>query len=443
MLFFIILMLMYLIMFMVNMFRLFHVSIWAGKSQKDIDQIICSYSKKIWLIIPVMNEQTIIRDTFNHFRDISIHFPNLFIAFVTTNKEKSTNTNITTNRILKELISKDDKRIFLFNYPEKKGVMAHQINYAIKKIEEIEMGDDFWIGIYNADSRISIECIKYIYYKLDKVIDKENICFQQYSWYYKNSIAEKRSLIGSASLWQTRWSLIFELYRVLAENEKNRKMLNSFPVTDLLYQKMNYVIGHGFYIYAPTLYKLGGFPEVTINEDAFLGYLLNLNRINIIPVPFLEAAEFTDKISIYIKQQSVWFNGPLFAFQYLKLYIISREDISNYEKLRAFLLALKLFMHAVYWIGGPILLMCAFIYSLHSVCLIFIFIFVVLLYLPFTNLCVAKVVNKYFVKTAKQAKTSLIFCPMSYILHSFGPIRNIVLCLLGKNTIENKYKTER
>lgn len=443
MLFFIILMLMYLVMFFVNMFRLNYVKSWAVKSQKSFKQVECSYSKKIWLIIPVMNEQAIIEETYKHFRDISSCFPNLSICFVTTNKEELIANMATTYSILQELIKNENKKIYLFNYPERKGVMAHQLNYAVKKIKEIEKGDDFWIGIYNADSRINVESLKYIYYNLDKVSDKESICFQQYSWYYNKNIAEKCSLVGSASLWQTRWSLIFELYRVLAENGKNKKSRYFLPLVNLLCQRMNYVIGHGFYINASMLNKIGGFPENTINEDAFLGYLLNINRISIIPIPFLEAADFTDKLSIYIKQQSVWFNGPLFAFQYFKLYIDSQKDISRFEVLRALLLALKLFIHAVYWIVGPVLLGCAFIYSLKSVCFLFIFILIVTLYLPFTNLCVEKIVRKYFVKRARQAKASWIFCPMSYILHCFGPIRNIILSVLGRNTIDNKYKTER
>lgn len=81
---------------------------------------------------------------------------------------------------------------------------------------------------------------------------------------------------------------------------------------------MNYVIGHGLYIKVIDLKTLGGFPEDTINEDACLGYLLNCNNIKIIPIPFLEKAESPNKVSIYIKQQTTWFNGPWYAFQYWK-----------------------------------------------------------------------------------------------------------------------------
>ena len=30
-----------------------------------------------------------------------------------------------------------------------------------------------------------------------------------------------------------------------------------------------------------------------------------------------------------------------------------------------------------------------------------------------------------------------------YFIHSFGPIINVIRSVLGKNTIKNKYKTER
>ena len=86
---------------------------------------------------------------------------------------------------------------------------------------------------------------------------------------------------------------------------------------------MNYVIGHGLYIRRSVLQSVGFFPENSINEDAFLGFLLNEARIKIIPFKELEHAEFVDRIDSYIKQQNVWFNGPFDAFKYYKSWINS------------------------------------------------------------------------------------------------------------------------
>lgn len=268
----------------------------------------------LYLIVPVLNEQRIIEETYMHFRDIVNQFEKVYVVYVTTEKEGP--CSITTYEMIKRLMEADvcNKKIYLFHYPYKKGVMAHQLNYAIDQLEKINPSLNFWIGIYNADSRISVSTIDYIINNINQK-DCLHKCFQQYSWYITKS-NKSHDILNSAALWQTRWTLVFELARV-----RFQAALDSAKLPDSIYfilEKMNYVIGHGLYIKVIDLKTLGGFPEDTINEDACLGYLLNCNNIKIIPIPFLEKAESPNRVSIYIKQQTTWFNGPWYAFQYWK-----------------------------------------------------------------------------------------------------------------------------
>ena len=71
-------------------------------------------------------------------------------------------------------------------------------------------------------------------------------------------------------------------------------------------------------------------------------------------------------------------------------------------------------------------------------------ILIILLELPFTHYLVRKLIISNITEEEKceLAKPS-VYCIIFFIVHSFGAIRNIYLQAIGKNKMENKYKTER
>lgn len=389
----------------------------------------------LYLIVPVLNEQRIIEETYMHFRDIVNQFEKVYVVYVTTEKEGP--CSITTYEMIKRLMEADvcNKKIYLFHYPYKKGVMAHQLNYAIDQLEKINPSLNFWIGIYNADSRISVSTIDYIINNINQK-DCLHKCFQQYSWYITKS-NKSHDILNSAALWQTRWTLVFELARV-----RFQAALDSAKLPDSIYsilEKMNYVIGHGLYIKVIDLKTLGGFPEDTINEDACLGYLLNCNNIKIIPIPFLEKAESPNRVSIYIKQQTTWFNGPWYAFQYWKC----KMKAQGKNNVRYLLLAFKLFLHALYWLLAPILLLFICPICITNLYQLGLWIGTVLLYLPIMHFIVEKsIVYLEDIKAGSVPHASL-WCIPFFAIHCFGPIRNLYFQLRKQNSIDYKYKTER
>ena len=238
----------------------------------------------------MLNEQKIAKKTYLNFKQLTQKMKNVKVMFVTTSKEVKKDGNLTTYEILKELIKNDDK-IFLCNYPQKTGVMAHQVNYAIKEIEKYRFNHEkIIIGVYNADSKINVETIEYVLEKEENKNENEDVCYQQYSWYKLCNNSKHKGIIASASLWRTRWSLTFEIFRVkqqewintIYEKVNRFKILRPFNrILHIVFEKMNYVIGHGFYMDIDLLHKIGGFPENTINEDAFLGYIINNKNIKI------------------------------------------------------------------------------------------------------------------------------------------------------------------
>ncbi len=412
------------------------------------------YAQLVYLIIPMLNEQTMAKNTYYNFKKIVDEMNNVRVIFVTTSKEIKQKNKKTTYEILKDLI-KNESNMFVYNYSENKGVMAHQVNYAIKIISENRnKNQKILIGIYNADSEINTKAIKYVLEKEKKRQKDEAICYQQYSWYRIDRNSRLRSIMSSASLWQTRWSLTFEITRVKQQQLLNRfykkknnlKLIKSInELIYMIFEKMNYVIGHGFYMDMDLLQKIGNLPEDTINEDAFLGYIINNENIEIDVIPYLEKADFAPKTSIYVKQQTTWVNGPIYAFQYFKLYL-KRRTLNIKEKIRAFVLSIKLFLHFIYWIISPYLLLIILpilLYKYYSITGIIIAIAIILLELPFTHYLVRKVTSFNIQEENNELAKPSFFCIPFFIIHSFGAIRNIFMQMIRKNKMENKYKTER
>ena len=394
------------------------------------------------------------KKTYLNFKQLTQKMTNVRVMFVTTSKEIKKDGNLTTYEILKELIKNDDK-IFLCNYPKNTGVMAHQLNYAVKEIEKKRVNHEkIIIGVYNADSKINLETIKYVLEKEKNKNNNEDVCYQQYSWYKLCGNSKNKKIIASASLWQTRWSLTFEIFRVKQQEWINKiyKKVNSLKILRtlnkilyIIFEKMNYVIGHGFYVDIDLLHKIGGFPEDTINEDAFLGYIINNKNIKIDAIPYLEKSDFAPSIPVYIKQQATWVNGPIYAFEYFKLY--NNNKLKTSEKIRAFILAIKLFLHFVYWLVSPyilLLILPILLYKIYNISGLIMAILIILLELPFTHYLVRKLIISNITEEEKceLAKPS-VYCIIFFIVHSFEAIRNIYLQAIGKNKMENKYKTER
>jgi hypothetical protein len=334
--------------------------------------------------------------------------------------------------ILQQL--KKDYNFKLINYPGENGVMSHQLNYAIKEISRNEQ-KEFLLGFYNVDSKISPKILNQIYNSLMK--DSESV-FQQYSYYtYNEPSSFEEKILVHLSLWQSRWALHFELGRVLLSNKL--KWLLSLKLLKL-FRSFHYVIGHGLFFSYQTWVDSKEFPEDQINEDACFGLKLYILNKKIKPINSLEKADFAERISIYSKQQSVWFNGPLFAFNYLDKDL--REK--NFSELvNALMGSLKLFSHALYWIGGPI-----FIYS---------YLFYLIIYCPisyslvwflliiyhsfFLNILTHRTLDKLGYHLPK---TSGLFYGLgAYLLHAWGPMLCLYKTISGKNTISNKYKTEK
>lgn len=382
-----------------SFYRLVRVYKFLLSSRASEDKSTECNGKKIDIIIPVYNETKTVGNSIRYFSKLE-NYCNVF--YVTTSKEAS---KATYKEILYLMDKYKTKNIFLDNCPNTAGTMATQLNYIAKKLP-----DDSIIGIYNIDSFPKSNTFKYVLNNIRK-----GGPLQQVSYFND----DKKFIMSSAQNWQNRWSVVYELGKYISKAKLN----------------FTYTIGHGLFIYKSDLDKYGYWSDKEINEDNELGYRILINNDKIRPIPFFEQAGFAKNLSVYIKQQSTWFNGPLYAFSYYK---------KNKKSFRNFLLSCLNFKAAVSWLLYPIFSLIVFILGVaFNYCHVSIVLFVAMIsYLTVINYLSYKILKKY-IPTLNYSSTSVLTDLFFFLIHSFGPCLTLFKVLLRKNTIKNKYNTEK
>lgn len=352
------------------------------------------------IIIPVYHEVNNIKKSVEYFSKI----PELCkVYYVTTSKEKD---RATYNEVKRQIEEQQAKNIYLDNCPNTEGTMANQLNYIAKKFPETCI-----IAIYNIDSFPELKTFQYVINNI-----KEDEVYQQVSFFNNTN----KGILKSAQDWQNRWSIIYEMGKYL----ENRG--NSFV----------YTIGHGLFLRKSILDKCGYWSEDEINEDNEFGYRLLCNNIKIKPIPFMEQADFANSLSIYVKQQSTWVNGPLYAFSYFKKG--NRKDIKN------FWLTLLNFKAYVSWtFFPPVFLMLTIASAFYNYIYTLLIVSLMTIYLSICNFLTAKLLKKLNYITNKKITINILNDFAFFIVHCFGGIITIGKIIKGKNTKQNKYNTEK
>lgn len=426
-------MLVYTIGILLSMYRLYISYNWLRKEER-LD-FSTKLSNKFVLIVPVLREQTVILESLEHFDKLSQMDPtNIEVVYVTTSKEVKNAEILTTGELIEDYIENKMKgNLRVENYPLKKGVMAHQINWVLKKIND----PNVIIGIYNVDSKISFDTLL----EVDSKCKKEpNAVFQQYSL-YKN-VSNK--ILNQGVMWQNRWSILYELPKAICATRFSCKN----KVLKIIFKEFNYVIGHGVYARNDIWKQVGGFPEDVLNEDNKLGYILNIYNIKIQPLVHWEYVGFAEKISVFIKQQSVWFNGPIYAFQYYKDVLKTDYNIS---KLEAFSYACRNFRNGLNWLFTPIIFSVACVLCFYHQEWFYLMGLIIefWIFVSGFNILSNFVLNECVIHRKSSIAKILMCCFNSlfdypyYIITCIGPILTVGRILLRRNTFENKYKTEK
>jgi Glycosyl transferase family group 2 len=265
---------------------------------------------QIILLLPVLYEQKIIRKTLKYLSRINYNYTKLRIIVITTEKENRHNQNPTAE-IVKEMLPQLNKKmgttVFAhLHFPKTTGVKSDQLNYAIKIIRGKEptlLQKNTYIGVYDADSRSNLNTLKILSAKAK--IDKFPFAYQQPMAYTLNYNSLPNSLDGfimkGFALFQTRYSLGYEASLFIKNNNN----------------KMVYCMGHGLFIRADFLLKIGLFPSPI--EDTRFGHICSFLKVKVHLLPSLAVTEVTNKISKLIEQTSVWFIGQNYLLKDLSI----------------------------------------------------------------------------------------------------------------------------
>ena len=402
-------------------------------STADLDNLV--------LVIPVMNEQAVILESVDWFKQLSERLPGLTVVYVTTSRETRISGCDTTQEILEKAVS-DHPRIKLVNEPGHKGVMATQLNYAIARLDNNEKTI---VGIFNVDCRPTEESLHAAVNRLEQT---PRSVVQQYSHYpYETPVGLHGAVLSHIALWQSRWSLQFELGRNLVANLVHGVV---GPRLRTFLLPFNYVIGHGLFFGWSTWNELSGFPEDEINEDAFFGLQLRLSGYQVTTIPYLKKSDSAERIDIFTRQQCTWFNGPARAWCYLEKLYFGSDALphKNRPPAKGFVVPVcetfKLFLHAVYWLLGPPLLVVVIPYVLlveGAFPQFTVWMLLLILFCWGLNYLSYRVLDRLGLES--NSPGGIPSAILAYLLHGVGPMRWIARTIAGQNSLENKYKTEK
>ncbi len=310
-----------------------------------------NYKKgKLHILIPCLQEQQNISETLAFFYESTESIrDHCHIYTITTEVERKYKANRYTWDVVDEQIkAKNYKNVHNIHYPKTSGYMAHQLNFALEHLEsEKNIESSEYIALYNADSRPHPETFAWV---LNDCAEANTApVYQQLSVVFKNldhfGNGFRGLLLKAFAVWQTRFSLVHELPRLrrtVSKNEFIRTHSNA------------HCIGHGLFIPAGTIKKLGGFSETTVTEDLFLGYLLRASGVAIKPIPYFENIDSPTTVWRNLRQKYIWYWGPMFYpyyyNHYRKLFNQSRHS------LRGIILMLQGVWSAAAWaLSGPLL----------------------------------------------------------------------------------------
>lgn len=307
---------------------------WLKTSLLTIDK---NTEKHFIIVIPVLREQKVIRETVNHFLNADYPKDKLTLLVVTTEREfvqssqnetRSETTMVVVDRLKSEVNEKYGQEIIQsIHYSDAQGKMVDQLNYAFDYILEFFSFDrkNLFVAIYNADSKPN----KQTFSAISKFSNQSNgRVFQQSALFFDNwhqiensrGFFERKYLQANAVL-QSRWTLAHEIPRFFRQSyflkRWKRRMF------------LSHCVGHGLFLRGDLIKEIRKMPTGTVTEDLFFGYVLSLLSEPIQSVPVMEMAETPSAFSEALKQKYVWFFGPLDHFHYDRYFSLHYPSSAN------------------------------------------------------------------------------------------------------------------
>lgn len=399
--------------------------------------------------IPALNEQRVIQKTLDKF--VNQNYPKdlLSVYVVTSERESTYANNLTTNQVIHRYKSKlntsDQARLNVLHYPDKEGLMVHQINFVARKLETELRKPNVYFVIYNADSEILPNTFEQANDQIKKLAmdlgEYPKILQQSALYQYYDGSGFFNKVAEGAGLHQSLWTLMHEIPRYFRQNNGIKKLGLSFNYLKILKNsRITHCVCHGLFIRGKYYIK-HPLPNEVLNEDIPYGLLASVNRIPVYSLNTIELASTPKNLKSVYRQKSVWFN-PFFEFiNYSKKIYLSYDFISKFELI---FLTLQAYATLVIWLLHSIILSGGLIISLFAgkfyVCIWF---FAFCFYWLIPALYLTKI-RKKISNGGNNSYTSIILGSLYVLTHSIGPIWGVcrwLKALILKTPIE-KPQTE-
>ena len=436
----------------VNALRL-HISVRHLGKQHTALQRAQIHESDSWpniiILIPALREGETIRQVLQFFSHLRYPRTKLKIVVVTTEREfesafnsKKNTVSIAEEKINELNTASQDKLFYHIHYPNRHGVKADQLNYAIEQLQILlpnYFNDQTYIGVYDADSITPDNTLEIL--AKDATINGYPNIYQQPTFYFNNYKTLPLNLNGllskSFSWLQSAFALYHEANMFIAQFGDKKRLM-----------RMEYCVGHGMFVRWPLLKRVGLFP--TPIEDTRLGHIASYigEKIKILPV--FDSVAVTTGIKSQIKQSSVWFTGEAFVIEDLKIAKRILPDLSS----RQIWLAIYKIYRNIVWITRAFLLFAVIImlvitHNYILACLtgfLYLYLPLLIMYLdmPSIQTLTAKGRQKFY-RNIFQTIGIVLVVPIEFLIMSIGPALGLFNFLAYRITKRNLYlpKTKR
>lgn len=375
-------------------------------------EIASQTNHKIIVLVPVLHEEKTIEYLLKNLSNQNYPKEWFDVYIITTQREYNIETILpNTIDVLNFICSKSEFSEINLNtihYPHNNSFKSDQLNFAFNYIRDksdVKEISEYYFLILDADGQLKPDSLKTFNNSIEFGLE----LYQQVYLRFKNIYEINNPLMESAAFLQSFYAFSSELPMYT-----NR----FFPI------RLKHFMGHGFLIKGSYLIKINGFPEML--EDLRLGRLSSFLKDKVKLIPDYGIVENAKKLSIYLKQISVWFFGSaLFLQDYKQACIIRKSKLITFSDLKLIIYG---FFKCSRWLNEGLLHLVGLIYSiiLGSLPIFTLFLFSLLInsaipaFLASQNLKILWQKKSSRVANLKINMRGVLFSPILYIISFLG-----------------------
>lgn len=268
-------------------------------------------SKKLIIVLPVLQEEETIANTLD-FLKMRLSDFSFTVVVVGNAKERNEYGRNPTLDIAREW-SDINIKIQVIEYPDPKGIKAHQVNYALSFVDDDPVTT--WCYIMDIDTRFSVNAFN----ELVHAVAQNHAIIQMHGHFLRGWL--QNSILAQAfAAYQTRWTFVHEMARI--------RIFNASQIG------MYHLVGHGLCMNLQVYRDVGGLAEDVDIEDVHLGYVCCLQGRRVHSCHYLEGADTPTTLKDLWAQQYGWSRGVLDVPLYRRTWHLKGVELSVFQHIQ-------------------------------------------------------------------------------------------------------------